>query len=91
MPHGAYPQQLERAGAGFDAVVAPELQPQPDPPVALTSASRAQQAPAPSGAGPPQQPAAGGSTVSVGDVLRDVVFDMMASSARGRVHRGTRY
>jgi hypothetical protein len=90
MLHGDHPQQLERAGAGFDEVADPELQPQPEPPVALTSASRAQQAAAPSGAGPPQQPDPE-TEVSLVDVVGDVAFDMMASSVRGRVHRGSHY
>lgn len=77
--HGPHPQQLERAG--FGAGAGREPQPQPDPPVALTSASRAQQAPVPSGAAPPQQPAAAGLVVSV-VVVRDVVFDMLASPQR---------
>jgi hypothetical protein len=64
------------------------LQPQPEPPADFTSASRAQQAPAPSGAGPPQQVPGVDAAGSVGNVAGAVVVDIVASSARGRVHRG---
>ena len=75
MMHGTQPQQPERAG--FGVVAGAELQPHPVPPVAFTSASRAQQAPAPSGAGPPQQPLPA-AVASDGVALVDVLFDMMA-------------
>lgn len=75
MLHGAHPQQPERAGAGFGVAAGAALHPQPVPPVALTSASRAHQAAAPSGAGPPQQPL----PETLGSV-GVVTLDMMASS-----------
>lgn len=55
MPPIDHPQQtlsLRTVASG------PEAHPQPEPPVAFTSASCAQHAPAPEGAGPPQQLAA---------------------------------
>ena len=50
-PPAGQPQHPVFFGAGAAAV---EPQPQPVPPVDFTSASRAQQAVAPAGAGPPQ-------------------------------------
>ena len=88
MMHGDHPQQPERVGAVFGVAAGAELHPHPVPPVAFTSASRAQQALAPSGAGPPQQPLPA-AVASDGAAFVGVLFDMMASSARGRVHRGT--
>src|SRR5688500_2239609 len=76
------PQHPERAGAGLGGVDGLALQPQPKPPEVLTSASRAQQADAPSGAGPPQQ-AVGVDAVVVGDVSVAAVVDIRGLLSQG--------